>query len=227
MAHLRLPVQLLPSAVRCRHSRASASSFHYSLTALGNAQWLSDQHPLYAEPTSMKIEQSNYSPNQADLRRSVQRNTSQLQQAFSRRDFLYKRTLKNKQALLCLFSVSGQRNLLVWAEWEETRPAMVRRTSHWALTLQPYTFKKHRPTTEQKRLKTFIQGEKKILNSYGKWHEPRLLFLQESQEMSLLKSGSKEEDNINFQFIFCLSQKLDHSGNAVSTHESKYKTRSV
>ena len=50
-----------------------------------------------------------------------------------------------------------------------------------------------------------------------------LLLFQESQEMSLFhKSGSKGEDNINFQFIFCLSQKWDHSGIAVRTHESEY-----
>lgn len=32
----------------------------------------------------------------------------------------------------------------------------------------------------------------------------------------------KQKDNINFQFIFCLSQKWDHSGDAAKTHESEY-----
>ena len=43
-----------------------------------------------------------------------------------------------------------------------------------------------------------------------------------TRNASFHKSGSKGEDNINFQFIFCLSQKWDHCGNAVRTHESEY-----
>lgn len=43
----------------------------------------------------------------------------------------------------------------------------------------------------------------------------------DKRNVSFHKSELKE-DNINFQFIFCLSQKSDHNGNAVKTHEPEY-----
>lgn len=47
-------------------------------------------------------------------------------------------------------------------------------------------------------------------------------FPQVERNVSFHKSESKGEDNINFQFIFCLSQEWDHGGDAVKTHESEY-----
>lgn len=77
----------------------------------------------------------------------------------------------------------------------------------------------------------FIQGGKKRKNS--KTHVANdirtsscffFFFFSPTvtRNVSFHKSGSKGEDNINFQFIFCLSLKWDHCGNAVRTHESEY-----
>lgn len=125
LAHLHMPVQLLPSAVHHSHSRPLLLPFTIQLQRQEMCSGSVISVYCMQNQQAWNIEQSNYSPNEADLRHSQQWNTFQLQQTFSSRDFVWKRTLKNKQPLLCLFTVSVQCNLLVWTEWGETWPVMV------------------------------------------------------------------------------------------------------
>lgn len=64
-----------------------------------------------------------------------------------------------------------------------------------------------------------------IKSSYCKRHQHTSFFpflFWVPGNVSVHKSGSEGENNINFQFIFCLSQKWEQSDDAARTHEPEY-----
>lgn len=76
---------------------------------------------------------------------------------------------------------------------------------------------------EKREIKIKIKNQNLLLQMTPAYLFPLFSSSRIARNVAFHKSGSKGVDNINFQFIFCLSQKWDHSDNAVRTqHESEY-----